>query len=173
MKQILSLLVLCLLLAGCTPKDTSFCTAGAPIQVPTGEIAAVPELGEAPVVQATLYLPDDQAQWVVPQTVTLEDVTAEALMAQLAAHQVLPESVQVRSFSQDGQALYLDVSQEFMTHLSSMGTSGEYVTLASVVNTLLTGFDATSLALTVEGGVLETGHAVYDFPLEWMPDPAA
>lgn len=172
MKHILSLLILCLLLAGCAPKDTSFCTAGTPIQTPTGAVATVPELG-APQIPATLYLPDDQAQWVRSETVTLSECTAEALIAQLAAHQALPESVQVRSFSQEGQALSLDLSQEFGTYLSSMGTAGEYVTLASLTNTLLTALDADSLTLTVEGSILETGHAIYDFPLQWMPDPGA
>ena len=50
-------------------------------------------------------------------------------------------------------------------YIYKMGTSGEALTIAALVDTFLSATGAQSLRLTVEGKVLETGHAIYDFPL--------
>ena len=40
--------------------------------------------------------------------------------------------------------------------------------LGSLVNTMLTCYNAKTLTLTVDGAVLETGHNVYDTPFTLM-----
>ena len=67
----------------------------------------------------------------------------------------------------DSQIL-LDVFQAFGDAAASTGTAGETMLLGSLVNTMLTYYNAETLTLTVDGAVLETGHNVYDTPFTLM-----
>ena len=94
----------------------------------------------------------------------------------LASYGMLPDTVTVKSFSEgtetakDGtvtdKRLTLNLSEDFGTWLSSMGTSGETMVMGSLVNTFLDAYDASAIKVTVDGAVLETGHQVYDGWLE-------
>lgn len=163
MKKMSFLLILCLLLAGCAPSQ------------PAPATAARPETTVPTQMSVTLYLPNDNADGFVTQTVTLpreapqDTMTqliqatslAEDIMEQLVQASALPEGVRVLSM----EGGVLDLSSEFLTFLNTMGTSGEYVVMGSVVNTYLTAFGLDRITITVEGKVPETGHSIYDEPL--------
>ena len=61
--------------------------------------------------------------------------------------------------------LVVQPSEMGLSFLNTMGTSGEYVVMGSVVNTYLTAFGLDRITITVEGNVPETGHSIYDQPL--------
>ena len=63
------------------------------------------------------------------------------------------------------KTLAADFNDRLPQAVLPMGTSGEYVIMGSVVNTLLSAYDADSVLITVNGEVLETGHSIYDQPL--------
>lgn len=168
MKKIAFLLIFCLLLAGCAPSRT------APQAAPTTDTQE--ETTSAPAqMSVTLYLPNDNADGFVTQAVTLpreapqntmeqliqSTALAEDIMEQLIQAGALPEGVRVLSM----EGGVLDLSSAFLSFLNSMGTSGEYVVMGSVVNTYLTAFGLDRITITVEGNVPETGHSVYDQPL--------
>lgn len=96
-------------------------------------------------------------------------------MEQLILAQVLTESTQantleqaVRSEAPDQTTLNVDFSASFRDHILSMVTAGEYGIIGSVMNTFLTAYNAQSMVITVNGEVLETGHAVYDTALTYF-----
>ena len=62
--------------------------------------------------------------------------------------------------------LELDFNQAFAELLCSMGSSGEYIIVGAMVNSFLDAFGAARLMFTVDGEILETGHVIYDFPME-------
>ena len=164
MKKMTFLLIFCLLLAGCAPSR------------PAPATAAPAETTTAPAqMSITLYLPNDNADGFVTREVTLpreapqdtmtqliqSTALAEDIMEQLVQAGALPEGVRVLSM----EGGVLDLSSEFLTFLNTMGTSGEYVVMGSVVNTYLTAFGLDRITITVEGNVPETGHSIYDEPL--------
>lgn len=164
MKKMTFLLIFCLLLAGCAPSR------------PAPATAAPAETTTAPAqMSVTLYLPNDNADGFVTREVTLpreapqdtmtqliqSTALAENIMEQLVQAGALPEGVRVLSM----EGGVLDLSSEFLTFLNTMGTSGEYVVMGSVVNTYLTAFGLDRITITVEGNVPETGHSIYDEPL--------
>ena len=164
MKKIAFLLIFCLLLAGCAPSR------------PAPATAAPAETTTAPAqMSITLYLPNDNADGFVTREVTLPRETPQDTMEQLIQSKVLAEDILeqliqagalpegVRVLSMDNGVL--DLSSAFLSFLNSMGTSGEYVVMGSVVNTYLTAFGLDRITITVEGNVPETGHSIYDEPL--------
>ena len=143
---------LCTAMVGCGKTDT-------PNDQTTQE-----EQGETKTV--TLYLPDEQAESVVPTeteiSVSGEDEAAD-LMAALVEQGVLPAEAAVNSLTKDdNNNLTLDVNAAFAEALSGSGTAGETMIVASVADTFLAYYGAASLLITVDGGTLETGHALYD-----------
>ena len=168
MKKMAFLLIFCLLLAGCAPSRT------APQAVPS--TAAQEETTSAPAqMRITRYLPNDNADGFVTREVTLPreapgditeqliqmDALAEDILEQLVQAGALPEGVRVLSMDNG----VLDLNSAFLSFLNTMGTSGEYVVMGSVVNTYLTAFGLDHITITVEGNVPETGHSIYDQPL--------
>lgn len=126
--------------------------------------------------QVTLYLPDEQGESVVPTQTEISlggQDEAAALMAALVGEGVLPAEVAVNSLNKDeDNNLTLDVNAAFAEALSSSGTTGETMIIASVADTFLAYYGAASLLITVDGGTLETGHAVYDEPFTQIFDAA-
>lgn len=122
----------------------------------------------------TIYIPNDNANGFVTETVYTEDLSPEAVLAELKARNVLPEAVAINAFHIDNGLITIDFNQAFADVVCSMGTSGELMIVGSVVNTYLDAFQAESVYFTVDGQILESGHVIYDFALtffEVVPEP--
>ena len=83
---------------------------------------------------------------------------------------VMPDDVELLDFAQNGEALTIDLSDAYASYIQSLGTSGEYIAVGCLVNTYLTAFGADTVSITVNGAPLESGHNVYDMPLEFYTD---
>lgn len=152
-KTILALAVLTALLAGCAAPQTSPAPAPEPEPAPEGE-------------EITLFVPDADAMYLEEVPATLY-VTPQGIIDALAEAGALPEGVTMNGFTLDGGHIELDLSQAFREAVASSGTAGEQLLLASLTNTFLRAYDAEDLRLTCDGEDLETGHEVYDYPLEF------
>lgn len=100
------------------------------------------------------------------ETVTVEEITPEALIGALARHNIVPlfdtKVLSLREQEEDGvKILYLDFSGSFREYLLTMSEEAECYILASVVNTFLPNYDARAVFITVEGEPLVTSHAAY------------
>lgn len=174
MKKIISLFLICLMLAGCganTPEpaeaDPAPATTSteAPTQVETEPTAATEAPTIPPVLMYTVYMPNENADgfdWVLVETT---QITADGVLAALQSKGVLPETVIINAFGSEGTQLNIDFNQAFADMVCSMGTSGELMIIGSVVNTYLNAFQAESVYLTINGEILESGHVIYDFPI--------
>ena len=165
MKQVLLILLCCLLLAACTPKAPMPTIApsappatNAPTDAPT----------EAPLITFTLYHGDDNAEKLLPKEVSVPQINETVVIEQLVAAGVLKDGIAVNSLTRDGTQLTIDFNQDFADLVRSMGTSGEYIIVGSTVNTFLSAYEAQSVFFTVNGEILESGHVIYDFPMEFM-----
>lgn len=175
--------------------DNAPADSAAADDTPAGDTAesapeSQPDIAVVDEMEVTLYLPDDQAEFFTEVT---ETVSAEpqGIVDALIAHGALPEGVTVNDFriadngveTTDGETVSytagdtlhidLDLSAAFGEALSSAGTSGETMILGSVVNTMLTAYNADTITITCDGAVLETGHNVYDEPLTFYDLTAA
>ena len=59
------------------------------------------------------------------------------------------------------ESLEVDFNGAFGVYVSSKGTTGEYYTIGSIVNTFLDAYGCEKIKITVEGNTLETGHNDY------------
>ena len=172
MKRMIALILCCLLLTACSLKSsgeptgtTEATIAPSVTEAPTETPTEAPT--EAPLQSFLLYYGDDNAEFILSKEVQVSEITAEAVIEQLISAGVLREGVAVNSLFQDGSSLFIDFNQEFANLVCSMGTAGEYIIMGSTVNTFLSAFDAKVVTFTVNGEVLESGHVVYDAPLEF------
>ena len=97
----------------------------------------------------TIYKSNENADGFDTETVSLDAITPENIMAAL-----IDAGVE--------DTITLDLSKTFEEYVNQMGTAGEYATVGSVVNTYLDAYDAKAVSLLVEGGTWSTGHAEYE-----------
>lgn len=178
MKILILLMLLCITLTGCFPPSRP-AMAGTeaptqvqielPTQIPTETTTATDPSEPADAsVSYTLYLPNENADGFVTQTVQTDRITADSILLELQKAGALPDTVILNAFGSQGDQLILDFNSAFTDAVNAMGTSGERMILGSLVNTFLNAFQAQSLLFTVEGEVLESGHVIYDFPLTFF-----
>ena len=174
MKRFSTLLLCCLLLAGCaqnTPAATTPAATEMPSQTATTEPTTMPTVAptEAPTeavpVPLTVYYGDDNAEFFLSKEVFVSEINETTIVEQLIAAGVLKEGTAVNELRLDGTQLTLDFNRAFADLVCSMGTSGEHIIVGSTVNTFLQAYGADALVFTVDGQILESGHVIYDFPL--------
>lgn len=122
------------------------------------------EADQGPVT-FTLYNSNDDATALVQENVEVDTLTPENVLAALIGCGILKDDIRILSLEeadQEGEkVLNIDFSQEFGNYVASMGTSGEYMIMGSVCNTFLSAYGCERVKITVEGGVLSTGHKEY------------
>ena len=95
----------------------------------------------------------------------MDEITVEDIVKELVEKSVLTSDIKVNNFETvnvDGkQSINLDFNQAFDTFINGKGSTGEYYTVGSIVNTFLDAYSCEQIKITVEGGTLETGHTDY------------
>ena len=164
MKNILTIFMICILLAGCVaPSESTEPTVFTMTQ--TDPMEAPTEITAPVLLTYQIYLPNENADGFDIKTAEAPQISADIILAELQARGVLPETVAILAFGSEDNQLNIDFNQAFGDLVCSMGTSGELMIVGSVVNTFLSAFQAESVYFTVEGQILESGHVIYDFPI--------
>lgn len=113
----------------------------------------------------TVYMSNDDATAFVSESVEIAELTPENIVNALIEKSVLSSDVQVLKCDKqtvDGvESLEVDFNEAFGAYICSMGSTGEYYTIGSVVNTFLDAYGCEKIKITVEGNTLESGHAEY------------
>lgn len=120
---------------------------------------------EDKTVEIKVYVCNDDATAFVAESVKIDELTPENIVNALIEKSVLPSDIQVLKCDKqtiDGvESLDVDFNEAFGAYVCSMGTTGEYYTIGSVVNTFLDAYGCEKIKITVEGNTLESGHAEY------------
>ena len=116
-------------------------------------------------IEIKVYVCNDDATAFVSESVKIDELTPENIVQVLIKKSVLSSDVQVLKCDKqtvDGvESLEIDFNEAFGAYVCSMGTTGEYYTIGSIVNTFLDAYGCEKVKITVEGNTLETGHAEY------------
>jgi len=179
MKQLIIITTLtCLLLTGCgghgvtdptqnttdpTVPSTSAPATTAPTMEPT-----VPPTTAPQSVTFAVYHPNDDYTAFVHEDVTLQSLSAEAVLQELINVGIVNADVAVNSAMLNGTQLSLDLSGTFLNQLYTLGTTGEHFVIGSIVNTFLGAYGAETVLITADGSFMDSGHVVYDFPLSFV-----
>jgi len=125
--------------------------------------AYVPEPTKLPVV---LYLPNANVDGFINKA-ALTDGTANDIVALLVKEKALPAGSAALSFTTNAadKSCKLDMNAAYGNAVSNTGTTGEYMLLGSLVNTMLVFYGMEKITITIEGKTLTTGHGVYNYPL--------
>lgn len=116
-------------------------------------------------IEIKVYACNDDATAFVSECVKIDELTPENIVNALIEKSVLSSDVQVLKCDKqtvDGvESLEIDFNEAFGAYVCSMGTTGEYYTIGSIVNTFLDAYGCEKVKITVEGNTLETGHTEY------------
>ncbi len=115
---------------------------------------------------AVVYVPDEQGETLTPVGTDVADDSDQALVDALIAAGSLPEGAAVQSSSTADGVLTLDMNAVYGDAVRSSGTTGESLLIYSLVNTFVQARGVNSVLITVDGAPLESGHEIYDYPLE-------
>ena len=122
--------------------------------------------------QVKVYFGNEDGDAIVSEVVEMEHVTANKVMEELVRKEVVKKDAKVLGVvkqTKDGKVhLKLNMSKEFGEFVSTMGSSGEYTVVGSVVNTFLELYDAEDVLILIEGETFETGHQLYDNYLQFF-----
>ena len=168
MKKILYLLFVAIMLFGLTACNKSASVSD------TIEAETIPILTEATTgsvyqqLSYSLYIPNSNADGFDIEIIRTDDISAETVLTELIYRNILPDTVAINSFKMDNRMITIDFNQAFADVVCSMGTSGEFMIVGSVINTFLDAFQAESVYFTVDGQVLESGHTIYDFAMTYF-----
>ena len=177
-------LILCVAACGALKQPTQ--------SQPTAPVQGEPEPSAAPSVTITVYTGDETAEHFLTQDVSAAALDENSVFAALKSAGVMPDDVELLDgagydFDMDavrhgrlspvffGSALTNFGVEPFLADFlrlspPPLGTSGEYIAVGCLVNTYLTAFGADTVSITVNGAPLESGHNVYDMPLEFYTD---
>ena len=125
-----------------------------------------------PPILLLIWHSDDTAEHFRAYAAEVTEISPEVVTAALT-DQVLRDGSAVVSVTEDGSAVRADMNEAFSRQVNAMGTSGEYMLIGSLVNTLLDAYGADTVLITVDGRPLETGHNIYDGPLGRYEDAAS
>lgn len=135
---------------------------------------------DAELADVTLYLPDENAEYLVP-VVEKCHRTPEGIIQALVEKGALPEGTEINYFilKDNGQYISLDdegaeisdkltaeidLSDYFMDGIQHTGTAGEAMMMGAIVNTMIENFHLQSIMVSANDEVIETGHCIYDEP---------
>lgn len=122
----------------------------------------------------TVYKPNDDFNRLETVSVEVLEINSKNIINALVQTGVINKNTKIQSEGIDenssGKHLRIDFNEEFMDYISSMGTSGEYSTMGSIVNTFIDALGVDDVFITVSGNILETGHCTYDEPLIKYPE---
>ena len=145
-------------------QNESSHTAATEKDATTDTLTAQPEeeMQKPESVLVSIFYSNAQATGFEKAEVSLEQLTPDNLLAELAKVNVVSYDTKALNFSKSGKSLTLDLSADFSNYINMMGTAGEYIVLGSLVNTFLTAYDTDDILITIKGNTLETSHAIYD-----------
>lgn len=195
MKQFLMIIMCCLVLTGCyqsdpepseiiqteaaaapkekettppTETDPFPSESTMPETTPMSEPTVPPAQTEPLTFTFKVYRGNDNADGFESAEMIVETLSESIIMEKLIEVGILSADTALNSFEAAENVLYLDFNTAFADQVCAMGTAGEYMIMGSVVNTFLNAYAAESIIITVEGGILESGHVIYDFPLKFF-----
>ena len=166
MKKFFILLIVTLLLTGCTSAtvETTNPSITPEISTTTVEAPSFPatEETENAIIQMTVYYPDENAVGFLTKIVEGEQLTFLETMIEAG---VLNEAVEINTITREDTHLTIDFNGAFRDLICTMGTSGERMIIGSVVNTLIVNYNVETVSITVDGETWESGHVIYDHPM--------
>ena len=113
-------------------------------------------------VTISIYVPDENYMKMETKEVDISELNAENIIDALKEAEALPKQCEVNSLDIEGSNLELDLNEEFGTYIKGTGTTGEYFTLGCMINTFLDAYDKEAVKITVDGEMLQSGHAEYE-----------
>ena len=167
MKKWISYILCILLLTGCTANHPE---TSAPTVPEIAELeSSLPETEtNRQEIPLNIFIPNENADGFETIPTVIDTADAQTVLNMLIEHSMLNADIALNAAERIDRQLNLDFNQAFSNQLCSYGTAGERMMMGCVVNTFLSVYDVDCVYITVDGKILESGHVIYDFPMEYF-----
>ena len=123
-------------------------------------------------IHLILYKSNENADGFIETSVEIEELNEHGIVEHLILADILAAGTKLNEIEKKTEnnslLLILDFNEKFTERLFSYGTTGEYLMMGSVVNTFLKAYEADSVMIRVNGGIVESGHMIYDEPMSFF-----
>lgn len=167
MRKLLLTVIITFLLLGCTQNELSQSFSMTEPSFPILSEEVQDPILTPPPMEMIIYSGNENADGFVTDIYEVYYFNTHTLIEKLIEVGTLNDSITLQAEYYNGTCLHLDFNDAFLTQLSSMGSSGEYIMIGSIVNSFLDNYNDTaeSIYITVDGKTIESGHVIYDFEL--------
>lgn len=117
-----------------------------------------------------MIITNEDADGFVTSKATVDKVKPSNILNEMVKKDPSLKGVRSLGFVQNKDHIEVNLSTEFQDALTKYGSSGEHYLMGSVVNTFLEACKAKTITIKIRGKYIETGHNVYDYPLEFYKD---
>lgn len=118
-----------------------------------------------------VYTGNGNADGFLAEIEKVKEVTGKSVYEALKSQDIIPKNVEYQSFAvtEDNgkRVLTLDLSKEMQEDLMQMGSTGETLTMQAIANTYLVAYHGDQIIITADGKNIETGHMIYEDPMEF------
>ena len=157
-------------------KETSLDEQEITEEVKTEENIATEEKLAESNVEITVYYVQGDFDNFKTDKVSIDTLTPENVIAELAKKNILPVDTKVNSFESvvsdmGTNTLLLDISNSYETYISTMSIEAELAIINSLANTFIRAYGADELRLTVGGGSVKSVNLDYDCNFNASDDP--
>ena len=173
MKKLIALLLCSLLLTGCTAAPAETTTPPETTTAPEHTATEATDQTTPPTevrLPLNIFVPDENAETFNTIPTTIDALDADLVLEMLIENSMLNDNIALNTVELVNSQLNLDFNQAFLDQLLTYGTAGERMMIGCVVNTYLSVYDAESVYITVNGEIMESGHVIYDFPMDYFED---
>lgn len=132
------------------------------------------EEGEEPIEMksAIIYFGNGSADGLDSELAESTELSPAWLIRCLSEKNIVSIDTKVQNFEEleveGNKQLNLDLNKSFGRYLQTMGTAGEQIIMAALVNTFLEAYEADCILITVDGKTLKSGHNHYEAPIVYM-----
>lgn len=176
MKHIFTSALCILLLTACASPEShsNISTSPTSLQDTTASTTAPetpalePETSNELPFEFVLYIPNEALDGFDEIEAEINILSANDVIKKLIDAGVLNENITVNTECYENENLKIDLNTAFQDQILTLGSTGERYLIGSIVNTFLSAYDAETVTITVDGETLESGHVIYDFPMEFV-----
>lgn len=115
----------------------------------------------------TVIVPnEDSTSFIEMKAQSVSSERIDAIISCMKQNNVFPAEIKVPSIDVKNGKATADFGKEFGNYIKTVGSTGEYYIMGSIVNSIIKNYGVEKVKITCNGKSIKTGHDIYDEYME-------